>query len=144
MHDDRIATRNPQSQLLECQTEIIESATETVISAQLQLMSVMSQWTLTWLSLPAAIAGAYADARSQERSDPASLEAKKSNASAVLWPPAAPLVSGVEDMLGDQFFAPRPCEKRERDVMTLWKQGDEFQPVPYPVHTDQSDGQRAA
>lgn len=115
----------------------IETIVNSTIQTQFAFARLCSDLTLAWASLPASLVavespanatqettpeGAGSDKAARQTAAPVSVASTVSGAAMF-----APIViDGIEEILNDQTFEPRPAEAEANDISKLWERSNEF------------------
>ena len=109
----------------------IEAFVAPIVTAQFAFFELMVQSAVALVNMPASQAAAETpqDDLDQENEFSESgstdyIEAATTSGTGWL---AAPMITGIEETLDDQFFKPRPRYVQERDVLALKEPSSEFE-----------------
>ena len=121
----------------------IEAFVAPIVAAQSAIFELMIQSAVALVNMPAHQAAAETpqDDLDQENKFSESESTGYIEVATTLgtgWL-AAPMITGIEETLNDQFFEPRPRYVQERDVLTLKEPSSEFEANHVTAETQASE-----
>ena len=106
----------------------IEAFVAPIVTAQFAVFELMIECALAWVNEPAsqAAAGSHQDDAKQKQEFSGSGYSEAATAFGADWL-AAPMITGIDETLNDEFFKRRPRNIQERDILTLKEPSSDFE-----------------
>ena len=118
----------------------IEAFVAPIVTAQFAVFELMIECAFAWVNEPASQAAAksHQDDPKQKQEIWASGNSEAATAFGASWL-AAPIITGIDETLNDQFFKPRPRYVQQRDVLTLKEPSNSFEASHVTAETQASE-----